>query len=348
MKIKALAALFIIGILSISGQNREIIYDYNAEKEYRDIEERYTLSPYAMFGDSTKTLTTKHESEQDYTLKIPINDGLFEINMRTGLVTLKDDKSIVTYSKQLTNEEKARFVTIDPHAENYYSWSPYAYCANNPLRFIDPSGKDWIENAKTGDVEWRHDATKDKVPDGYTYIGTEYKGITIYGYEFSNYPTTDGNSFTQLTIRIGYKDPNTQKQSNYNWVQTYERDDVKKSIDYDSKTESGKANFPYYQDITENKNSRNVDGYDIIYFDRPDESQKNGHFNAELSLIGDPIASQVGNLSYPPNAPGGKNIHQPIITMAYGFSVKNGKAVASPVKVVSPSPSQKRAIGLIF
>jgi RHS repeat-associated protein len=33
-----------------------------------------------------------------------------------------------------------RFTTIDPLAEKYYNISPYAYCANNPLRYIDPTG----------------------------------------------------------------------------------------------------------------------------------------------------------------------------------------------------------------
>ena len=34
-----------------------------------------------------------------------------------------------------------RFTTMDPLAEKYYSISPYAYCANNPVNAIDPDGK---------------------------------------------------------------------------------------------------------------------------------------------------------------------------------------------------------------
>jgi RHS repeat-associated protein len=34
-----------------------------------------------------------------------------------------------------------RFTSVDPLAEKYYSISPYAYCAGNPIMFIDPDGK---------------------------------------------------------------------------------------------------------------------------------------------------------------------------------------------------------------
>ena len=32
---------------------------------------------------------------------------------------------------------------MDPLCEKYYSVSPYAYCANNPVKYVDPDGKDY-------------------------------------------------------------------------------------------------------------------------------------------------------------------------------------------------------------
>jgi len=34
-----------------------------------------------------------------------------------------------------------RWPTVDPLAEKYYSISPYAYCKNNPVNYIDPNGE---------------------------------------------------------------------------------------------------------------------------------------------------------------------------------------------------------------
>jgi RHS repeat-associated protein len=35
------------------------------------------------------------------------------------------------------------FVSLDPLCEKYYSLSPYAYCAGNPVRYVDRDGDDW-------------------------------------------------------------------------------------------------------------------------------------------------------------------------------------------------------------
>jgi RHS repeat-associated protein len=41
-------------------------------------------------------------------------------------------------------ESTSRFLTIDPLAEKFPWLSPYVYCANNPLKYIDPDGKELI------------------------------------------------------------------------------------------------------------------------------------------------------------------------------------------------------------
>jgi hypothetical protein len=43
-------------------------------------------------------------------------------------------------------------VSVDPKKEEYLSLSPYSYCANNPVKFIDIDGeKIWIVNPTTGE-----------------------------------------------------------------------------------------------------------------------------------------------------------------------------------------------------
>lgn len=51
------------------------------------------------------------------------------------------------YSAPHYDPARVEFTTMDPHAENYYSWLPYAYVGNNPMKYVDPDGKDiWSTN----------------------------------------------------------------------------------------------------------------------------------------------------------------------------------------------------------
>jgi RHS repeat-associated protein len=50
-----------------------------------------------------------------------------------------------------------RFMTIDPLAEKYYSISPYAYCLNNPVKFVDPDGMRVETGSMTKDEQKEYD-----------------------------------------------------------------------------------------------------------------------------------------------------------------------------------------------
>jgi hypothetical protein len=92
------------------------------------------------------------------------------------------------YGARIYDPVIGRFTTMDPLAEKYYSVSPYAYCGNNPINRTDPTGMDWVEDGN-GNAIWRVEYTKDNLPKGYKYIGTEY--------------TIGDTKFTQKTNKKG-------------------------------------------------------------------------------------------------------------------------------------------------
>ncbi len=43
------------------------------------------------------------------------------------------------------NPDLSIWLSVDPMAAKYPSLSPYAYCGNNPVRLVDPDGRDWVD-----------------------------------------------------------------------------------------------------------------------------------------------------------------------------------------------------------
>jgi RHS repeat-associated protein len=91
--------------------------------------------------------------DQEETTRI----GTVEINRLTGKIVKfiepeKDDFSDEIISR-MYDPYVGRFWQIDPHAETYYSLSPYTAFANNPILFNDPDGRDIVFYILSGDQE---------------------------------------------------------------------------------------------------------------------------------------------------------------------------------------------------
>ncbi|MCC8185988.1 MAG: hypothetical protein LIP08_00355 [Bacteroides sp.] len=74
---------------------------------------------------------------------------------RYGMKELDDTQDMNTYdfSARFLHSSLNRFTTMDPLAEKYYEWTPYAYGANNPLRYMDLNGDSLILIGSRSDLE---------------------------------------------------------------------------------------------------------------------------------------------------------------------------------------------------
>ena len=66
--------------------------------------------------------------------------------------------SIVHFSSaRYYNSDLSIWISVDPLSDKYPNLSPYTYCADNPVRLVDPDGRDWVEREVDGRKEVYYD-----------------------------------------------------------------------------------------------------------------------------------------------------------------------------------------------
>lgn len=101
-------------------------------------------SPYSIFGDNSKMLDATKIDNQAFSINVVSSEGdtcILAFNLTHLSATLHNTKRNITTFFHINNTNKARFLTIDPNAEDYFSISPYVFCLNNPINLIDPDGR---------------------------------------------------------------------------------------------------------------------------------------------------------------------------------------------------------------
>ena len=78
------------------------------------------------------------------------------------------------YGARLYDPAAAFWTSPDPLCEKYYNISPYAFCNNNPVTFIDPDGRDWYKDT---DNTFQYDInihSQKSLTNGQKYIGKSF------------------------------------------------------------------------------------------------------------------------------------------------------------------------------
>ena len=115
-------------------------------------------------------------------------------------------ESLLDFGARFYDPATAIFLQQDPLAEKYYNLSPYAYCANNPVNFVDPDGRFFGDPVRNPEIrrnlasnlygkEIRSDGRNHQGFDYYAPVGTDVlsvkdgKVIEI-AYEHKSYGTS--------------------------------------------------------------------------------------------------------------------------------------------------------------
>jgi RHS repeat-associated protein len=161
------------------------------------------------------------------------------VNQRTGsfssmyTFSAKEKDAETGYSyfgARYYSSDLSIWLSVDPMADKYPSLSPYVYCADNPVRLVDPNGEEigWVEKAD-GTICWDKNAHNQKTTKkGERYLGEEGQrsvGTTVLNYH------NDGSISEQRTVLImdWGEDSGTEDVSTNNSSEDWEANFTNKS-----------------------------------------------------------------------------------------------------------------------
>ena len=198
------------------------------------------------------------------------NNSSYNNVYRFSAKELDEDTGLSYFGARYYDPKFSIWLSIDPLAEKFPSWSPYTFCYNNPLRFIDPDGResdDVIKFMNNGSVE------RTKTNDNFDVLTNESGDKTM------QIDHKDGKS------QIGeIQTIDLERKSGTNTVQymTIENNDVARNV------------FEFAASTT-TSNSSNAE-FELSMFSFADGYSTNLFQTGEISATGLPNVTPLGQI----------------------------------------------------
>ena len=218
----------------------------------------YKVSDYSTFGEESQVISLQ---TSPVPVGITLRDGYTgQENQNLNFGTSYTDFGARQYSPALR-----RWMTPDPLSEKYYGVSPYAFCNNNPVNFVDPDGQTprlYIQKSGIGHAF----VTVGEGRNTIVYTYGRYGALNESSGSDSGVLTPKGEGVLLRLTGDSAEDylSSVQKEGYFDIFQINEADDSTVSAFYDERFSAGSSPTEPTKSSFNNPNARVINTYSLF------------------------------------------------------------------------------------
>ena len=168
----------------------------------------YKASDYSAFGDESVVMVMPQGNTPPHPLATAVLPaGLTLRDGYTGKEAQNEDfgTSYTDFGARQYSPALRRWMTPDPLSEKYYGVSPYAFCNNNPVNFVDPDGEfpflaNFVGGFVSAGVEYGSQVIGNIVSNGFSVESFTNVDIFDIGVAFGEGFITSGTNIARRVI----------------------------------------------------------------------------------------------------------------------------------------------------